>query len=112
MESHTTDEWLEQLVRESGVLANKLRLLVYLDIQVRRRTTWSQISSDIEKLVKRRVNPNALSFHLKQLLDSGLITREAGEYTVGGEPPLKRETLTKAVEYIRTLLNEKEVGEA
>ncbi|PSN91777.1 hypothetical protein B9Q08_02230 [Candidatus Marsarchaeota G2 archaeon ECH_B_SAG-M15] len=104
MVEKTVGELLEPLVREGGVLANELRLLIYLVVRVRGRCTWSQILADVEKATGRRVNPNALSFHLKLLLDSGLVSKESAEYVAGREPALKPEILAQAAEGVRTLL--------
>jgi DNA-binding HxlR family transcriptional regulator len=57
------------------VLDNRLRILILVVLLARGRRSWSELKKEIEDLIESPINPNTLSFHLKKLIQSELVTR-------------------------------------
>ncbi len=57
------------------VLGNRLRILILVVLLARGRRSWNELKKEIEDLIGSPINPNTLSFHLKKLIQSELVTR-------------------------------------
>jgi DNA-binding HxlR family transcriptional regulator len=57
------------------VLGNRLRVLILVILLARGRRSWNELKEEIEDLIGSPINPNTLSFHLKRLIQSELVTK-------------------------------------
>ena len=56
------------------ILSNKTRQNI-LVILYRMEMKWKDIKTELENLEKEEINPNALTFHLRRLIEAGLVVR-------------------------------------
>jgi DNA-binding HxlR family transcriptional regulator len=71
-------ELLNEIARiadKYDVLGNRLRTLILVVLLARGRRSWNELKKEIEDLIGSPINPNTLSFHLKKLIQSELVTK-------------------------------------
>ncbi len=81
----------KNISRRHEALSSEIRVLILAIIASDDGTKWSEIRDTLENIMGRRINPNILAFHLRRLLDSGLVKKEGDMYTVNLPHDLKRE---------------------
>ena len=59
---------------------NKRRFIIGLLLE--NELQWSELEKNIDREFKIRVNPNTLSFHLKYLLERGIIKKSEEHYSI------------------------------
>jgi len=87
-------------------LANPLRIIILYIISALGEARWSDVKLLLENILGR-VNPNTLSFHLKKLIEAGLIVK-----TGAPEDPRYMAEMDKLPSFIKSDLEEgtKKVG--
>jgi DNA-binding transcriptional ArsR family regulator len=75
---------IAQASKKCEVFANPLRSFIAAFIAVKEEVTWSELKDAVEKWAGH-VNPNTLSFHLGELIDTGFITK----IDIRGQPRYK-----------------------
>ncbi len=66
---------IARIADKYDVLGNRLRILILVVLLARGRKSWNELKKEIEDLIGSPINPNTLSFHLKKLIQSELVTR-------------------------------------
>jgi DNA-binding HxlR family transcriptional regulator len=66
---------IARIADKYDVLGNRLRILILVVLLARGRRSWSELKKEIEDLIGSPMNPNTLSFHLKKLIQSELVTK-------------------------------------
>jgi DNA-binding HxlR family transcriptional regulator len=66
---------IAQIADKYNVLGNRLRTLILVVLLARGRKSWNELKKEIEDLIGSPINPNTLSFHLKKLIQSELVTK-------------------------------------
>lgn len=56
------------------ILSNKMRQNILL-ILYKTEMKWKDIKTELENLEKKEINPNAITFHLRKLMEAGLVSR-------------------------------------
>jgi DNA-binding PadR family transcriptional regulator len=56
------------------ILKNEIRQDI-LSILYKKKMKWKEIKKELEKLKKEEMNPNALTFHLRKLIETGFVMR-------------------------------------
>jgi DNA-binding HxlR family transcriptional regulator len=69
----------------ADVIRNEKRIFILKEIFENKKMTWSQIVNKVETQFDIRVNPNTISFHLRFLINGGLITKSGDLYTIKDE---------------------------
>ena len=59
---------------------NKRRFIIAL--LLKKELKWSELEDNIDREFKIRVNPNTLSFHLKYLLERGIVKKSGEHYSI------------------------------
>ena len=59
---------------------NKRRFII--ELLLKKELKWSELEDNIDKEFKIRVNPNTLSFHLKYLLERGIVKKSGEHYSI------------------------------
>lgn len=72
----------KEILLAANVLKNEKRSFILKKIFESREMTWSQIVDTVETRFNIRVNPNTVSFHLKALIELGLISKYGDLYTI------------------------------
>ena len=71
-----------EILLAANVLKNEKRSFILKKIFESKEMTWSQIVDKVEKQFNIRVNPNTISFHLRSLINMGLISKTGDLYTI------------------------------
>jgi DNA-binding HxlR family transcriptional regulator len=66
---------IARIADKYDVLGNRLRILILVVLLARGRKSWNELKKEIEDLIGSPINPNTLSFHLKKLIQSELVTK-------------------------------------
>jgi DNA-binding HxlR family transcriptional regulator len=66
---------IARIADKYDILGNRLRILILVVLLARGRRSWSELKKEIEDLIGSPMNPNTLSFHLKKLIQSKLVTK-------------------------------------
>jgi DNA-binding HxlR family transcriptional regulator len=66
---------IARIADKYDVLGNRLRILILVVLLARGRRSWNELKKEIEDLIGSPINPNTLSFHLKKLIQSELVTK-------------------------------------
>ena len=66
---------LEKVSRKHEILANPYRLLILAILYSHKEISWSRLVEFIEEVLKLKVNPNAINFHLTRLIEAELLTK-------------------------------------
>jgi DNA-binding HxlR family transcriptional regulator len=66
---------IARIADKYDVLGNRLRVLILVILLARGRRSWNELKREIEDLIGSPINPNTLSFHLKKLIQSELVTK-------------------------------------
>jgi DNA-binding HxlR family transcriptional regulator len=66
---------IARIADKYDVLGNRLRILILVVLLARGRKSWNKLKKEIEDLIGSPINPNTLSFHLKKLIQSELVTK-------------------------------------
>ena len=72
----------KEILLAASVLKNEKRTFILKKIFESKEMTWSQIVSKVEMEFDIRVNPNTISFHLRSLINMGLISKSGDLYTI------------------------------
>jgi len=68
---------LRKITRELSGLSDPLRLCILLIMKNKKRpVTWSELKGDVERFLGMKINPNVLSFHLRRLIETGLVIKQ------------------------------------
>jgi repressor of nif and glnA expression len=83
-----------EISRRHEALSSEVRVLILAIIVLSKGAKWIEIRDMLEKILGRRINPNLLAFHLRKLLESGLVEKKLDVYsaniTAGMENELGR----------------------
>ena len=71
-----------EILLAANVLKNEKRSFILKKIFESKEMTWSQIVSRVDMQFNVRVNPNTISFHLRSLINMGLISKSGNLYTI------------------------------
>ena len=66
---------LEKVGKKHEILANPYRLLILAILYSHKEISWSRLVEFIEEVLKLKVNPNAINFHLTRLIEAELLTK-------------------------------------
>ena len=73
------DEILEEVRRfalRHEVFSNEIRIIIYsVIVYLGYDASWTEIKEGVEKVLKKSINPNLLAFHLRRMVDAGIIDR-------------------------------------
>ena len=72
----------KEILIMANVLKNEKRTFILKTIFESKEMTWSQIVSRVDMQFNVRVNPNTISFHLRSLINMGLISKSGNLYTI------------------------------
>ena len=72
----------KEILIMANVLKNEKRTFILKTIFESKEMTWSQIVSRVDMQFNVRVNPNTISFHLRSLINMGLISKSGDLYTI------------------------------
>ena len=72
----------KEILIMANVLKNEKRTFILKTIFESKEMTWSQIVSRVDMQFNVRVNPNTISFHLRSLINMGLISKSGELYTL------------------------------
>ena len=61
-------------------IKNEKRLFMLRELMLKRDLTWTEIVRLADEHFDIRLNPNTVSFHLKYLMDRGIIKRVGNHY--------------------------------
>jgi DNA-binding transcriptional ArsR family regulator len=79
----------KEILLAASVLKNEKRSFILKKIFESKEMTWSQIVDKVEKQFNIRVNPNTISFHLRSLINMGLISKTGDLYTIRDKNTVK-----------------------
>lgn len=65
-----------------GAISSPKRLFILRKFIEKNDLTWSEIVSMMEDEYQIRLNPNTVSFHLKYLMDRGIISKAGNHYVL------------------------------
>lgn len=83
-------------IRSLGdAIGNEKRIFILKQLTENKKLTWSQISESLEKEFNIRMNPNTVSFHLKYLIDKGMVNKVGDFYILVNDKKNKIEELMK-----------------
>ena len=71
-----------EILLAANVLKNEKRSFILEKIFESKEMTWSQIVDKVEIQFNIRVNPNTISFHLRSLINMGLVSKSGDLYTI------------------------------
>ncbi len=63
-------------------IKNEKRVFILRVLLEEGSLTWSQLVEKLESRFAIRLNPNTLSFHLKYLIDKGLVKKRTDDYVL------------------------------
>ena len=84
-------EIARDISRRHEALSNEIRVLILAVIMSSKEAKWIDIRDMLEKILNRRVNPNLLAFHLRRLMENGLVEKKLDTYNVNIASDMKRE---------------------
>ena len=79
----------KEILLAASVLKNEKRSFILKKIFESKGMTWSQIVDKVEIQFNIRVNPNTISFHLRSLINMGLISKTGDLYTIRDKNTVK-----------------------
>ncbi|MCP8316665.1 MAG: hypothetical protein H3Z52_10570 [archaeon] len=81
--SETVVNLLNEIYHKHEVLSNPLRTLILTIVLAQNEVSWNDVVGNLESVMKRRFNPNSISFHLKRLIDGGFVEKSGTVYIPG-----------------------------
>ncbi len=97
-------EEIGEIAKKHEALANSIRVEILSIVIAFREISWSKIKAILESRYGK-INPNTLAFHIKKLIDCGLIrkggTMESPIYTVANVPEELKNELKEVVEFYK-----------
>ncbi len=100
----------QELASEYEVLSNRVRILILAGVVALGKAKWNEIREIIERY-EGRINPNTLSFHLKKLIQAGLIVREGSMESPRYVPNISEDIAKKIEKLVNEIRKELEAGE-
>ena len=79
----------KEILLAASVLKNEKRSFILKKIFESKEMTWSQIVDKVEIQFNTRVNPNTISFHLRSLINMGLVSKSGDLYTIRDKNTVK-----------------------
>jgi len=77
--------------RRYEALSSEIRVLILAIITLSNGAKWTEIRDGLEKILGKRINPNILAFHLRKLLESGLVEKKLDVYDANITPDIEKE---------------------
>ncbi len=71
----------DEMILFGEILKNNKRRFI-IELLLKKDLKWSELEDNIDKEFKIRVNPNTLSFHLKYLLERGIVKKSGEHYSI------------------------------
>jgi DNA-binding PadR family transcriptional regulator len=105
------EDSLQESVEACEVFSNLQRSIIVLIIAVYEEISWTELKIKVEE-VSGSINPNTLSFHLKKLVESGIIrkggtsTQPFYEITSKGEYEIEKKIGKDKKNELRKILND------
>lgn len=65
-----------------NAIGNEKRVFILKQLTRTKKLTWTQISESLEREFKVKMNPNTVSFHLRYLLESGIVNKAGETYFI------------------------------
>ena len=70
-------------------LSNEIRVLILAIVISFNKARWIEIRNTLEKILDKRINPNLLAFHLRKLIEYGLIEKNLDIYSANITPSIE-----------------------
>ncbi len=103
------DTLVREIAKRHEALSNPIRIHILSIVIALGEASWSEIRSRLESIYGK-INPNTLAFHIKRLMDQGLILRsglpESPTYMANTPKEIERE-LEEVIRFYKELVGER-----
>lgn len=79
-----------EILFNAEIIKNEKRVFILSEIYNQNRLRWADIVDKIDSHFNIRVNPNTVSFHLRFLIEHGLIVKAGNLYTIRNSEKVSR----------------------
>ncbi len=101
-------EEVKKIAEKHETLANPIRVQILSIIAALEEASWSEIKAILQNIYGE-INPNTLAFHLKKLIDHGLILKSGSpEFPsyIANIPENLREELKEIIKFYKKFMEE------